>query len=76
MADNETLSGKLGARLTIQQKPTRKKTMTRIIRYEAKQYELQPEGVQRARLSEINDLEPTINSRGKEQERIRFVWGV
>ena len=48
--------------------------MTRIIRYEAKQYELQPEGVQRARLSEINDLEPTINSRGKEQERIRFVW--
>jgi hypothetical protein len=48
--------------------------MTRVIRYVPKEYELPKEGVERARLVEIKDLDPALNPRGEEKQRVRFVW--
>ena len=48
--------------------------MTRIIHRKYKEFELAPEGVHRAKLTEIQDLEPAVNANGEETERVRFVW--
>jgi hypothetical protein len=48
--------------------------MTRIIHRKYKEFELPPEGVHRAKLTEIKDLEPTVNANGEKKERARFVW--
>jgi hypothetical protein len=48
--------------------------MTRIVHRQYKEFELPPEGVHRGRLTEIKDLEPTVNLNGEEKERVRFIW--
>jgi hypothetical protein len=51
--------------------------MTRTIRYTPnKSYELPSQGVHRARLEQIKDLDPALNSQGEEHERIRFIWSL
>jgi hypothetical protein len=39
-----------------------------------KQYELATEGIHRARLKEIRELDPALNSKGEKQPRLRFIW--
>jgi hypothetical protein len=47
----------------------------RVIRYTPqKQYELASEGIHRAQLKEIKDLDPAPDSRGEEHKRLRFIW--
>jgi hypothetical protein len=57
-------------------KPERTKPV-RIIRYTPQtQFELASEGVHRARLEQIKDLDPALNSKGEEHQRIRFIWSL
>jgi hypothetical protein len=48
--------------------------MTRIVHYCKKQFELPSEGLHDAELDEIKDIDATIDNRGEEKERVRFVW--